>query len=69
MKKIAFEWRTRIVDFSTREEAEKYFDEMCTKYNVCYSTYKIYENGNHNGLLWSLEFDYTSKKAKIGGGW
>lgn len=68
MKKIVFEWRTRIIDFTTKEEAEKYLDEMCKKYNVCKSTYEIYKNGQDE-LPYTLKVEFTGKNTDVSGGW
>lgn len=47
MKKlVCFEWKTRIIDFETKEDALKYFNEMKLKYNVNPYSYEIYNNGN-----------------------
>ena len=43
-KRVVFEWRTRMVDFETKEEALEYLEEMKLKYNVnsCYDLNKLY---------------------------
>lgn len=71
MKKIvAFEWRTRIVDFETREDALEYLKEMKLKYKVNPYSYEIYNNGNDaDNLPISLKVEYTIKNNKYNSGW
>ena len=69
-KRVVFEWRTRMVDFETEEEALEYLEEMKLKYNVNSCGYEIYDNGNDiDNLPISLKVEYTTKNSKYNGGW
>lgn len=67
-RRIAFEWKTRVIDFTTEEEAKKCLNEYETKYNVCHSQTQIYRNSDSK-YPYSLEILFTSKDAKISCGW
>ena len=67
MKRIVFEWRTRMVDFSTRDEALKYVKYMRDK-NYINPSYEIYENGEEK-LPYTLRIEYINKNSRVGGGW
>ena len=69
-KLVAYEWRTRIVDFETKEDALEYLKEMQLKYNVHPYSYEIYANGNDvDNLPISLKVEYTTKNSKYNSGW
>lgn len=69
-KRVVFEWRTRIVDFETEEQAKEYLEEMKLKYKVNPYCYEIYDNGNDiDNLPISLKVEYTTKNSKYNGGW
>lgn len=64
MKKVVFAWIEEIIDFDTRENAEKYFIEGRNKgwqfnpKNGGYLTFEdcVYRNGNTE-LPWSLQVE------------
>ena len=63
--RISFEYKTRYIDFDTKDEAEKYLSKMAEKYNVSTSESEIYKQGD----FYTLKVIYTNRNAKISGGW
>lgn len=67
---VAFEWRVRLVDFTNKDDAETYLEIMKFRYNVCLSESETYIYDNGNSLTpYTLRITFTTKNAKVSGGW